>query len=686
MNDQTNGRAWTRLGAAALTAATLFAAPNGTCADAILRVSPKEGPGALWTARDAARRLAKPATVVLEPGVYRLDRTLELGPEDSGVSFVADGDVTVSGARIVTNWRVEPDGTWSAPVDWVTADRTDGFRQLRVNGEARPRARLPKSGYFTVVNDDLPAGTRYNVARPSFFYDPAEFRADWKNLSDAEIVCYHFWTDSHLRIASVDPSTNRVTFVTPSGKAFDTGWSNNKAGGLRGIYAIENLPAAMTEPGEWWLEYGAKRLHYRPKPGETPATAVVEAPYVRTLVTLVGRPRADGRYVENVVFRGVRFALSQYELKPNDVNNAQGSAGVSAAVELRGARNCSFVGCTFESLSGYAVDVLDGSRGNRISRCTMTRLGAGGVRLDGGAAGCHPLDLTSGNVVENCEIGPYGTDFRSAVGVLLKNAERTRITRNHIFDGWYTGISAGWVWGYYPSVSRWNDISHNHIHKIGQGCLSDMGGIYTLGPSVGTRIAHNRIHDVDARSYGGWGIYNDEGSEGILVENNVVYDTKFAGYDIHYARNIVVRNNIFAFGRKELLSRTRQEAHVSCTLENNVFYWTEGALYAGDWNDAATPYPVYRRGNVSSANKGKSAQTFAANRNVYFKPGAAVESVAFGGGRSWADWRKLGKDGESVYADPLFADAAKRDFRLKSDSPVWALGFVDFDQSDVGPR
>ena len=43
-------------------------------------------------------------------------------------------------------------------------------------------------------------------------------------------------------------------------------------------------------------------------------------------------------------------------------------------------------------------------------------------------------------------------------------------------------------------------------------------------------------------------------------------------------------------------------------------------------------------------------------------------------------------DEGSAIADPLFIDAARRDFRLKPASPALRLGFEPFDLSAVGPQ
>ena len=225
-------------------------------------------------------------------------------------------------------------------------------------------------------------------------------------------------------------------------------------------------------------------------------------------------------------------------------------------------------------------------------------------------------------------------------------------------------MSIGWVWGYAGSLAQGNTLSFCRIRKIGQRALSDMGGVYTLGTSYGTCVTNNVVCNVDSRTYGGWGLYPDEGSEGILFENNLVYDTTDSSFHQHYGKNNILRNNILAFSRQGQVGLSRAEPHLSFTAERNVIYWNAGS--------ALSRYgaSVRENGRINWAG------------NFWWTENGAPSF----NGKTFAQWQAKGNDTKGLVVDPLFVDAAKRDFRFKPGSPVVKAGFMPFDISAAGPR
>lgn len=263
------------------------------------------------------------------------------------------------------------------------------------------------------------------------------------------------------------------------------------------------------------------------------------------------------------------------------------------------------------------------------------------------------------NVVDNNFIQDGGKIYHGAVGVWIGQSSYHTVSHNEICDLDYTGVSVGWSWGYAPSSANHNLIEFNHIHDIGRGVMDDMGGIYTLGISPGTVERGNLIHDIKSHRFGGWGIYTDEGSSDILIENNIVYNTVSGGFHQHYGRNNIVRNNIFAFAVEGQLRRSRNEEHVSFAFERNLVLTVGAPLLYAEWGNG-----WYRL-----------------DHNLYWDY-ADPEPEFFGG--SFAEWQAQGRDQHSLVADSGFLDAFHYDFRLAPGSHALAMGFQPIDAGKAG--
>jgi hypothetical protein len=622
--------------------------------------------------------------ILLQEGIYQQDKPIIIGPEHSrhtpGLTISAEENAkaVISGGKEITGWKKQKNGLWATDIREVKSGNWK-FRQIFVNGEPRQRARKPNSGFLRVkgMPDGTPGTTGWNSRSQKFEFSKGDLNPEWKNLDDAEVVVYHMWVDSHLPVQSIDKKTNMVTFTKRSGMAFSDDFTEKGA-----RYIVENVFEELDAPGEWYLNRKTGKCYYYPFPGEEPGNTHIFAPVAEQLLRIEG-DSSNLKTVKNVTFRNIEFCYTNWELPPGDTNDGQGASSIGAAVSLKGVENCTIEHCRFTNLGTWAVKLDKGCSGNTFSSNEIGHVAGGGFNISGGKYDESPLLRTSGNRITDNLIHHYGEVYASAVGILLRQTEGNQVSHNHIHHGYYTGISVGWEWGLQRSVSRDNIIDYNHIHDIGQDVLSDMGGIYTLGVSPGTVLRNNLIHDVNANTYGGWGIYLDAGSAHLLIENNIVYKTEFAPFMIHFSKEATVRNNIFALGRLQQVRRERSEPHKSVYFERNIVYWKEGVLLSTTWKDEE-PYKFFFRADVEPKWR-EVKESFDMDYNLWFNPDKKLEEVDFQG-KSWKEWNAMGKDKHSIYADPLFVDADRFDFRLKENSPAFKLGFKNIDMSTVGPR
>lgn len=305
--------------------------------------------------------------------------------------------------------------------------------------------------------------------------------------------------------------------------------------------------------------------------------------------------------------------------------------GIGNGIEIKGGRGNLIAGCTIRNVSGYGA-VLDGGFGNEIRSSDLYWLGAGGVWLGGGDETTSPRIPAGHRVINNhihhfAEIervyapgvnsgftGGGNGGHHPAVGMLVAN--------NLIHDTPHAGV----LHGSWDSTFEYNEILE--FCKVS----NDMGGIYCYDrmPHMGNQtIRYNYIHS----SAEGDGIFFDHDHHAMAVYGNILaldskgkrgsgFLYKIGSQAKGYPQTIICTNNIAINCRSgfDFVS-----ANPSC-IANNV-----------------------------AVNCGKPfSWTFIAGTNSL----------------RTNDWFASGKN-MGYGTDPGFVNLAKRDFRLKTDAPLF---------------
>ncbi|MBN2312130.1 MAG: right-handed parallel beta-helix repeat-containing protein [Candidatus Hydrogenedentes bacterium] len=491
-----------------------------------------------------AAGLDKDVRVLIRGGVYRLQEPLAFGPEDSGseahgITYAAypGEEVILSGGRPITGWQKADGDKWTVELAEVKAGAW-GFRELFADGRRLPRGRYPNA----------PDPMRVQSVSEDVKQVVLDGVPGLDNLAgrDAELVMFQNWSISRVAIVSSEGAT--VHLNNPMGWIGHGAATTASPG--KPVY-VENAVEFVDQPGEWYLDRASGVLTYQGGAGEDPNTRTFVAPVATHLVIVAGRA---GTAVRNLHFEGLAFEYNAWSLPPFGYLGIQACHHgtrtderfhvLPVALEFTYAEDCSLDGCRLAHLGASGAGFGIACRRNRIEGCTVEDIGGNGLMVgwrgkgdvfDGDAYMELSADWTkpeyapSGNIIAGNTVCRCGAVNHGAVGIFDAFSADTRIEHNHVFDMPYTGISVGFRWDSSATNERGAQILYNHVHDTMQ-MLADGGCLYTLGLQPGAVIRGNLFHGAHRSSYahGGApnnGIFFDEGSKGLHVEGNIIYDT-----------------------------------------------------------------------------------------------------------------------------------------------------------------
>ena len=224
--------------------------------------------------------------------------------------------------------------------------------------------------------------------------------------------------------------------------------------------------------------------------------------------------------------------------------------------------------CVSDSAGGVAAN-------NVIENSAFYDLAADAIRI--GMSG-PPTDTNANvpqfNTVQNNVVEGYGRVFPSSKGITQGQGHDNLYTHNDVYDGYKGAINVCYCANsdVNPPFTNNNTISFNHVYNLFQGIMNDAGSLYfgvgtPSPPSSGTgnKMLNNKVHDVndasvmDSDGYGGDGIYADDFTGLVDVENNLVYRVSgnaisFSGPRAGPNQANTVKNNILAFARQSLMN------------------------------------------------------------------------------------------------------------------------------------
>ncbi|MCQ2108372.1 MAG: carbohydrate-binding protein [Fibrobacter sp.] len=558
-----------------LAATEFFVSPSGNDAAEGTKAAPfKTIEKAQKAVRAINGTMTDDITVYLREGTYALANTIKFTEADGGknghyVRYKAFGDEhpLITGGMPITGWTLhdEKNNIWKA-------EGVEGrFRQLYVNNRKAVRACFPN---VIAASDKGLGGFDHDFVRLTkvdstgrAFDVSADYIKNIKNIEDVEIHLMIAWSENILRLekAQVNGGTAKLIPKDPErtklfhraypmlGTAFMSNPPKQQA------FYLENSYDLIDAEGEWYLDEKTHTLYYKPRSGESMASANVVAPRINTLFSVLGKDTKTK--VGYMAFEGLTFAHSNYT-RPSeegflDLQAANFNVDVlpdpgrgnweklnsnkyllwrpDAAFRVENAHHFLVQGCVFSQIAATGLDFVSGTNDDLIQGNAFFEVGAAGIMLGKFAPdslseiheGYNPSDkdeISTRDTIKNNLVTNVTNEHQGAVGIGAGYPRYVVIEHNEVSYTYYSGISVGFGWTKKETAMTNNHINWNNIHHIAR-LLCDSGPIYTLSnQGTGSEIQHNYIHDNGTSKWADyWNvpIYLDEGSSGFTVKENV---------------------------------------------------------------------------------------------------------------------------------------------------------------------
>jgi hypothetical protein len=442
------------------------------------------------TIQMCATTIPNGSTCAIRAGTYR-----ETVTPNSGITITSyDGEpATVDGSDPVTGWTLYQGSIYEASVVLGTGDTN----QIFVGNQMMTEARWPNGNDLFHVNwATLGAGTTATQV-----VDPNLPNVNW---TGAKI---HLWSGTD----PWDPQTGTVTAssegqltFTPDGADFPP-YIQAQAGGY--YYLYRNLGALDTQ-NEWFYDPSAMILYFWAPGGVNPDTLDVRAKQRQYAFDLSGQSNVTIEYLN--IFASTINTNSSSTYDTLDGIDARYVSQFTDLPDVSGYPHSYWYDYT--STTGIVIN----GTGNVLEDSSIAYSAGNGVALSG------TNNTIRNNLIEYID---YAANYCSGITLTFQVGAGNEIQYNTIQSDARFGID------YLAGTNE--DISFNNLFDA-MMVSRDGGEVYLGGLSAtGTNFHNNWFHDTQslitgaADNYALPGIYLDEDSNGVEVDQNVFWNNQY---------------------------------------------------------------------------------------------------------------------------------------------------------------